>query len=498
MIRSLLESARRRLFFNHLAAQFTLAVSLILGAVILLLLLGTQLLDWRILAALVAAGSAFGVAQAIRRLPSLYQVAVLIDRKAGLFDSISTAWIFEQGKGTALPTPMMEAGQREQAESLAREVNLEQALPFTMPRTVYAMAALFLVATSLFALRYGISHTLDLKPPLNTLVMDALGWNPPASAEKSKKPGESRFANLLKQLGISVPDPGEKLQANNLDPATDQALDTVTDPSPDNSMAKNPPGAHSEEASIEGQKSDQASDPDDSASSEQASPGKGNPEDNAGSSEGPQQGEQQASKSGSAGENSSLLSKLKDALSNMMSKAKSQQNSNGQKSASQTAQAQSGAKTADKGQPSDGKQNAGKEDADAAQDGQQQGDSEAAQNSPGKGGGKSGDKDSSAQPGSGIGKQDGSKELHAAAQEKAMGKLSEVIGKRSANVTGEMQVEVQSGSQQLRTSYTQHSAQHAAGSGESARDEVPLDLQPYVSGYFEEVRKQPTTPKPAK
>ena len=497
MIRSLLESARRRLFFNHLAAQFTLAVSLILGAVILLLLLGTQLLDWRILAALVAAGSAFGVVQAIRRLPSLYHVAVLIDRKARLFDSLSTAWIFEQGKGTASPTPMMEAGQREQAESLAREVNLEQALPFTMPRTVYAMAALFLVATSLFALRYGISHSLDLKPPLNTLVMDALGWNPPASAEKSKKPAESRLANLLKQLGISVPDPGEKVQANNLDPATDQALDSITDPSPDNSMAKNPPGAHAEEASIEGQKSDQAADPDDTASGEQASPGKGNPEDNAGSSEGPQQGEQQASKSGSAGENSSLLSKLKDALSNMMSKAKSQQNSNGQKSASQTAQSQSGAKMADKGQPTDGKQNGGKEDADASQDGQQQGDSEAAQNSPGKGGGKSGDKDSSAQPGSGIGKQDGSKELRAAAQEKAMGKLSEVIGKRSANVTGEMQVEVQSGSQQLKTSYTQHSAQHTAGSSEAARDEVPLDLQPYVSGYFEEVRKQPSAPKPA-
>ena len=99
------------------------------------------------------------------------------------------------------------------------------------------------------------------------------------------------------------------------------------------------------------------------------------------------------------------------------------------------------------------------------------------------------------QPGSGIGRQDGSKDLRAAQQEKAMGKLSEVIGKRSANVTGEMTVEVQSGSQQLKTGYTQKSAQHAATGGDLNRDEVPLDMQPYVSGYFDEIRKQPAAKK---
>jgi len=180
----------------------------------------------------------------------------------------------------------------------------------------------------------------------------------------------------------------------------------------------------------------------------------------------------------------------------MMSKAKSQQSSGGQKSQSQTAQSQSGAQTSDKGQPGQGKQDAGKDTADAAQEGQQQSDSEASQNSPGKGGGKSNDRDASAQPGSGIGRQDGAKDMRAAQQEKAMGKLSEVIGKRSANVSGEMTVEVQSGSQQLKTSYSQKDAQHTANSGDLSRDEVPLDLQSYVSGYFDEIRKQPA--KPAK
>ena len=119
MIRRLLENARQRLLYNQLAAQFTLAVSLVLGAIILLLLAGTQILDWRILALLIVCGAIVGLVRTMRALPSLYQVAVLIDRRAQLFDSLSTAWIFELGKGTATPVPEMAAGQRSQAEALA-------------------------------------------------------------------------------------------------------------------------------------------------------------------------------------------------------------------------------------------------------------------------------------------------------------------------------------------------------------------------------------------
>ena len=71
-----------------------------------------------------------------------------------------------------------------------------------------------------------------------------------------------------------------------------------------------------------------------------------------------------------------------------------------------------------------------------------------------------------------------------------MGKISEIIGKRSANVTGDVTVEVQSGNQQLRTAYTQNSAQHADSGGEINRDEVPVVFQPYVQQYFEQVRRQ--------
>src|SRR5579863_9641009 len=163
MIRQLLENARQRLLYNQLAAQFTFAVSLVLGAIILLLLAGTQILDWRVLAVLIVCGAVFGLVRTVRRLPSLYHVAVLIDRRARLFDSLSTAWIFELGQGTAKPVPGMMAGQRAQAEAMAKSVDLEHALPFTLPRATYAMAALFLVATSLFAIRYGITRNMDLK-----------------------------------------------------------------------------------------------------------------------------------------------------------------------------------------------------------------------------------------------------------------------------------------------------------------------------------------------
>ena len=40
------------------------------------------------------------------------------------------------------------------------------------PRSVYVVAALALVASSLFALRYGLSRRLDLSPPLARMVQD--------------------------------------------------------------------------------------------------------------------------------------------------------------------------------------------------------------------------------------------------------------------------------------------------------------------------------------
>jgi hypothetical protein len=78
-----------------------------------------------------------------------------------------------------------------------------------------------------------------------------------------------------------------------------------------------------------------------------------------------------------------------------------------------------------------------------------------------------------------------------------MGKISEVLGKRSATVTGEMMIEVDTTKQTLKTPWADRQAGHTEAGGEIHRDEVPLIFQPFVERYFEEIRKTPPAAKPA-
>lgn len=100
------------------------------------------------------------------------------------------------------------------------------------------------------------------------------------------------------------------------------------------------------------------------------------------------------------------------------------------------------------------------------------------------------------QPGSGAGNQDGDKRIKQAEDLAAMGKITEIIGKRSATVTGEATVEVQSTSQQLKTAYAAGTAQHGQSGGEIDRDEIPVAMQPFVQEYFKQARK-PAPPSQA-
>ena len=102
---------------------------------------------------------------------------------------------------------------------------------------------------------------------------------------------------------------------------------------------------------------------------------------------------------------------------------------------------------------------------------------------------KSAPKNASQDAKNGIGSQDGEKAMREAQQLDAMGKITEILGKRSANVTGEVMMEVASGKQQLRTDWSQQQANHAEAGSEIHRDEVPLMYQQFVQQYFEEIRK---------
>ena len=76
-----------------------------------------------------------------------------------------------------------------------------------------------------------------------------------------------------------------------------------------------------------------------------------------------------------------------------------------------------------------------------------------------------------------------------------MGKLAEIIGKRSQDVSGEAMVETPSGKQRLKTGYTGEVGQHSDKGGEIDRDEVPLEFQQYVREYMERVHRQGSKPE---
>jgi hypothetical protein len=197
------------------------------------------------------------------------------------------------------------------------------------------------------------------------------------------------------------------------------------------------------------------------------------------------------------------MDKMKDALANMMSKLNQPQKPGGEqqqqpgnsKTGQQSANARQGQKQGQmpsKGQP------AGDQQANNQQQGQPSDeDADPSQATQGKPGDKNSQSASNQENKSGVGKQDGDKDVKLAEQLAAMGKISEIIGKRNANLQGELMVEVNSSKQQLRTQYSQRSAQHTESGAEIRRDEVPLIYQQFVQQYFEEVRKVPTPPPAA-
>jgi hypothetical protein len=495
MIERLIRRARGRYLANQLLAQGAYAASAGMAGVILLLIAGTQILDWPFLVAITAGTLALGTYRTLRRVPSSYVIAQLVDRRLLLADTLSTALFFA---GTAKGCEPMREGQRAQAEHVAERADIERAMPFAMPRAIYSLAALGLVASGLFALRYGFSHTLDLRAPLARIMMENFGSTPLEAA--LHKNARVPRPDGPKPIGLSLPE-NEPNGAQQLDPAPDSALDTVGVPSAVNDpLGQNQSNSKAKTESASTEKADgvqgdsESSEGADAATSESSSDGPQGAK-NAKQSDAASQGS--ASRS-SSDQNASLVSKLRDAMSNLLSKMRqqngsgSQQQSNAGQNAQKAASQRGGQKQ--NGASGEGQQGNGQQSSDM--DGQQAtADGKNGQNAQAQGGGHSADQQGANQPGSGIGRQDGNKDTRLAEQLAAMGKISEIIGKRSANVTGEITVEVPSSQQRLQTPYSQSNATHGDSGGEISRDEVPVIFQQYVQQYFEQIRKQPA-PKP--
>ena len=480
--------------------EASFSAALALAGAILLLIAGTQILNWYWLAILFTGSLAVGAFRARTRILTPYEIAQAMDRRLGLHDALSTAYYFAQHPERARSPREMIEHQRSTAEDLARQADVHAGIPFHAPRTIYVNAVLVLAVGAMFGLRYGITRSLDLRPSLVRIAFDGfLGSREIADVKRipNRRPFDE---DGHRDQGIAV-DPWQS-KGGDLDPAADSALQTIDTPE-----VNNPDGGADAKAKATGQEPQPpGNDPlDGGDKGKDSQPGRDAIGDPSATPEGGSQAGQQQSapknsnQSASSGENSSLTDKMRDALANLMAKLRLQPRSgnNKQSGASSQSNSQSAQRQSQNQDPnaSQSSQQQADSSSESQSQAQQQSQNGAQQASQGKSNTRSSDRPNSPDGRSGIGSQDGDKTAREAEQLAAMGKISEIIGKRSANVTGEVMVEVASGKQQLKTQYSQRKAQHGEAGSEINRDEIPLAYQQYVQQYFEEIRKLPSRGK---
>lgn len=471
--------------------QLALAAALVAGGGVLLLLLGTQILNWYWLALLGFAGIVVGLTRGLRKRPTQYQVAQRLDARLGLHDSIATAWhLISNGAASEDPAARFQIAY---AARLAEQANADSAFPLTGQRTWALAGALAGLAFGLFAVRYLVQNNLNLEHALITVHLEPV------------------FEKLQKTLSAANHEPN----AAGLDPTdatdtrkdargqedgkTQKNLEGFQDPNGDRPSEANTPSAAASEkqGQPDGKKQDGKSD-NAAAGQPGNKPGAGetpaNPSNDqtAGNQSTPNTRETASSQES---QQPGLLDKMKDAMSSLLAKMRPNANS---QSSSQNNQKKSG-EDQQNSQSAQGERNQQGQAQDArnqqnSQDPNSQGEeqgqtAEKAQASQGHSSDRPSEKNGS-DAHSGIGRQDGAKDLKEVEQQQAMGKLAEIFGKRSAVVSGEVMVETPSGKQQLKTDYSSRMGRHSDLGGEINRDEVPLIYQQYVREYMEQVRKQ--------
>ena len=461
-MRQLLAQARKRVISHLVLDKGALALAIGMGGVVLLLLAGTQILDWYWPVLLAAVSLGVGVYQLRKFIPSRYLLAQRIDRKLALADSLSTAVYFSEH-----PRPGLEsvcAVQFQEADRLAAGVNLEQALPLTRSRYLMPALALFLAASGLFVARYVLTGSLDLRGSLIDMVVDNFFSSP---AEEALAKAE-RAGLKARPFDPSQPNlPSEDIQQQL--PPDAQKGDELK--SSDPSASKSGDGDKGP-----GDADDQKSDKEQGDSSKDGAPQN-------------KQSDKQDSGANDKGQNDSqgqdqrsMLDKLRDAVNNLMNKMSSEPQAKGKQKGGEKQQGkgkEKGDKSQEKGEKAEG---------DPQSESDQQGDQgdpkDAKQsNAPGQ--------KPSEDAKSGAGQDEGKKDIENAKALEAMGKMSELLTERSSAISGDMLVEVGTTKQQLKTAMTQQKAGHSDAGGEIHRDQVPLAYQTFVDRYFQEVRKAP-------
>lgn len=488
---------RRRHMTTELVRHTVTALLFGLSGLIILLLAGTQVFDWYWPAGLFSIALGIGVWQFRRHMPSEYRLAQIVDHRLDTHDALSTAFHFLSERTD------MAAAQRGQASRLAASLAPEAAVPMVWPKTTYAVAALALTAFTILGIRYGLLNTLDLSAPVSEAVLDVFRFSPLDKKKQLARQEQNKLNEELQKLGLSM-DENAKDELTKIEMAKEGEI--TTSDIPDVNDLSDTVRGEKGKASTEGKgtnpgegeggdadKESQNADPNDSSKQGKADDAKQQNAKNA----------KQGTKSGDnnlQAQNNSMLDKMKDAFANMMNKLKMPNPNEGQQQAANQKGGEKGGQQKGGQQPGKkaGKGNEAQQNG-AEQPGEEGNEANEKQaNAQGQGGDKSASMQAPPDAKSGVGKADGDKSIKDAEQLQAMGKISEILGKRAKDIAGEVMVEVNGGKQQLRTQYSQSNAKHAESGGEIHRDEVPLHHQQYVQQYFEEVRKQaaPAKTKP--
>ncbi len=487
---NLLRRARRRQA-RHLALEaLTDAVAVAMAAVVVLLAAGMPGRPgvWAVVTSLAAVG--FAGWRARRGIGSRFAAARRIDERLQLHDTLATALHFLEAGSCDASAEVVER-QRRMAEEAARRVSMERALPLRRPRAAVACLALVGVSVGLVFLRYATMRKLDLAAPLIAIHFERAPA--PELAKLARNGHRSRSGDPV----AMQPAPGDPASTTQdgmaqTEEAPPDVLNTVDEPNVDNSKEGAKGAGQAKAKDGEGKETPSGANPDGTQASDDDRAGEGKKDARTGDTPSREGASQEAGKkSSNASASPSLMQRARDAMSDLLDKFKSAARS--QEGGKDAKSAQEGNRSQGQKQAANSANGASAQNQQGSPDASQQGDAasvagqkvDAAQ----AGTGREGDKNNSPEAQSGIGREDGSKDTRLAEELAAMGKISELIGKRSASVTGEMSVETGSNGQQLKTQYSDQKAAHSAAGGIVDRDEVPIAYQTYVQRYFEEVRK---------
>jgi len=485
MLLEVIARARRRLLWNALVLQLAVAVSTALAVLVLLLLLGTDLVAWTWMIILPAASLAAGGWILRGGLPGASPTAQILDRRLRLADTLSTAWHFAGPHAGRRCAEEFRQAQHAQAASLAATIDLRDAIPMRLPHAMYVSAALAIAATGLFFARYGSEARLDLRAPMAGIVQQLLEntrveiakvvdeFRPKISDRPDGKENGKEAGDRESPAGDGENAQGKPPGAGDSNPAgknsggqEKQAQEKAVPDTFAGEKEGSEQGNQSSADARSGGQQDAASRPENGGQPQQQQQGTG-------------------SQSASASAGSSMVNKIKDSLANLLSAMKPQAGGSG---GQQVSKAQ------------DGRQSGNNRKQGAAENGSANGDpgeggSPQPGNAPSGGTGQSVKAQSDKQQGTGAGRDEGSKEIRAAAQLEAMGKVDRIFGKRAENVSGEFTVEAAPGPQHLSTPYAKRTAEHQSVETVAMRDEVPVAYQDYVKHYYDLLREADATSK---